>query len=66
MYKKIIKVEEADYSKEDILSMDNSQLKMLISFIDNEKDLMTISNWTESETIKSYIYNLIDNIKRWD
>jgi len=66
MYKKIITIEDIDYSQEDIQQMDDVHLKMLISFVENEKDLETISNWTESEIIKSYIYNLIDNIKKWD
>ena len=50
--------------KSEIEKMNYEQLHMLVSFLETEKDLNKIKNWSKNELIHVYIDNLIANISR--
>jgi hypothetical protein len=50
--------------KSEIEKMNYEQLHMLVSFLETEKDLNKIKNWSKNELIHVYIDNLISNISR--
>ena len=50
--------------KSEIEKMNYDQLHMLVSFLETEKDLNKIKNWSKNELIHVYIDNLIANISR--
>lgn len=50
--------------KSEIEKMNYEQLHMLVSFLETEKDLNKIKNWSKIELIHVYIDNLISNISR--
>lgn len=60
---RVIEIEGEKYCEGDIKSMNTAQLKMLISFIDNEKDLNWVKHWSSNNpAIEAYIDNLIAKI----
>jgi len=59
----IYEIERNRYLKEDIKSMNLEEVKMLLSFIDNEKDLLKIAN-LHSEECVSYVNELLRTLPK--
>jgi len=62
-FRRIIEIDGIDYSEQDIFKLQFEQIKMLVSFIDNEHDLLRVKQWRKDCMFtESYINNLILNI----
>lgn len=62
--KVVLEIDGRNYMENDIASMGIDQIKMLISFVDDENDLYWIKLWADSDVIDAYVDNLLDTIKR--
>lgn len=63
-FKRIITIDETDYDEVQIKEMNFEQVHMLISFIDNEKDLNRIKDWRKDcLQTECYINELLFNIE---
>lgn len=63
MYIRTILIDEISYTKDMVLRLNNDEIKMLVSWIDNVRGLNLIKNWCENNyVIESYIDNLIAKI----
>ena len=62
MREKVININDTYYGENEIKQMSVENIKMLISFVDNEKDLNWIKHWSENPIIECYIDNLISKL----
>lgn len=63
---RVVEVDGEEYTEKMVRGFSFDQVKMLISFIDNEKDLNVIKVWYGNAIMSSYIDNLISKVNNYN
>ena len=62
MDKRTILIDDVSYNQLQIKSMETSELKQFVSFLEKERDLNLVKLWSGNEIIEAYIDNLLTKI----
>ena len=65
---RVITIEDTDYTYNELVSMDMPSFKMLVSFVESEKDLQKLHSYLDQqadcEAKASYLWNLLESVRR--